>query len=358
MNSSGSSSHERGHAAGAGPAHVASEDERYAAATIPASTLAGLIDFAAASGHDAERWFAGCGITAARTADPDTRLSFRQIARIIRRAMAACGDIGLGLEVGSRATVPGLGVLGFSLMSSRDMAEAAAIGQKYHPVSGSLMDVSCRAENGVLILEALERFPEPDLLPFFCEKFFASALATTRGLLGPDYHPARLELSYAAPGYAHRYEALFRCPVVFSTAHNRMLTSPELLGRSLATHSPSSHAEALRLCESRMVTPSSNDEVASLRQWLRDHLDRAPTIGAAAAALHLHERTLRRRLGAAGTSFRSIYDEERAGRATALLKDGRLGIADVATRLGFSDEREFRRAYKRWTGCLPSAMRE
>jgi AraC-like DNA-binding protein len=269
--------------------------------------------------------------------------------RIVSRALEVCGETGLGLAVGSQTTVPGLGLLGFSLMSSRDMAQAAAVGEKYHPVSGSLMDVSCRAEGGELILEAFERFSEPHLLPFFCEKFFTSALATTRGLLGAGYRPVRLELSYAAPAHAEEYRRLFQCPVLFGAAHNRMVTSPELLQRSLATHSPSTHAEALRLCDSRLVS--------SLRQWLRGNVERSPTAAEAAAALHLHERTLRRRLADAGTSFRAIHDDERAKRATALLKDKRLGIAEIAARLGFSDEREFRRAYKRWTGKLPSTAR-
>lgn len=337
---------------------VPGEDPGYTAANIPASTLAGLVQHADQHGYDAGRWFNGTGVQARQTADPDARLSFRQVVRIVSRALETCGDTGLGLAVGSLTTVTGLGVLGFSLMSSRNMAEVAAIGQKYHPVSGSLMDVSCHASGGELFLEAVERFPEPQLLPFFCEKFFASALATTRGLLGADYHPVRLELSYAAPTYAEAYRRLFQCPVQFNATRNRMVTNPELLGRSLATHSPSTQVEALRLCESRLGTVSSPDEVSSLRQWLRGNSDRTPTVAEAAAALHLHERTLRRRLAEARTSFRTIHDEERARRANALLKDRRLGIADVASRLGFSDEREFRRAYKRWTGSLPSAARD
>ena len=333
------------------------QDVRYIAANIPASTLAGLVHFADRQGLDAERWFSGSGLRAAQTTDPDARLSFRLVVRIVGRALKDCEPIGLGLAVGSMTTVPGLGMLGFSLMSSKDMAEAAAIGEKYHPVSGSLMDIRCQAAGEELILEAFERFPQPQLLPFFCEKLFASALATTRSLLGQDYRPARLELSYAAPKYADQYRRLFQCPVHFKAGRNRMVTSPELLQRSLSTHSPSTQTEALRLCESRMSIVASHDEVSSIRQWLRANADPSPTIGEAAAALHLHERTLRRRLAEAGTSFRAILDEERAQRATSMLKDAHNGIAEVAARLGFSDEREFRRAYKRWTGNLPSAAR-
>jgi AraC-like DNA-binding protein len=333
------------------------DDARYSAAVIPASTLAGLVDYGLDRGLDTERWFAGTGLRAAQTGDPDARLSFRQVVRILRRALADCGDEGVGLAVGRRATVSGLGALGLSLMAARDMAEVAAIGQKYHPVSGSLMDIDCRAVDGELMVEARERFPEPDLLPFLCEKLFASTLATARALLGPEYRPVRLELRYPPPSYAAAYAAVFGCPVHFSMPHNRLITAPALLARPVSTHSPSARTEALRLCEAWLGTESSTDAVASLRQWLRERLPQPATMAEAARALHLHERTLRRRLAENGTRFRELYDTLRAERATALLADRRLGIAEIAAQLGFSDAREFRRAYKRWTGRPPIAER-
>lgn len=341
------------------------QEERYSAATIPAFTLAGLIDYAATAGHDPDRWFDGSGLNPKQVFDPDARLSFRQIARILKRALRAVGEDGqvqgqiqgIGLAIGSRATLSTFGVLGFSMLSSPTMADVAAVGQKFHPVSGSLMDASCRLVDGEVVLEAIERFPEPELLPFLCEKFFASALAATRALLGDDYCPLRLDLSYPAPSYAQQYRQLFGCPVRFEAGRNCMLSDPELLAQPLRSASPSSHAEAVRLCEARMDREAAPDHIAALRQWLREHLQDAPTIAAAASALHLHERTLRRRLQEAGTSFRELYDRQRADWAREQLRDPKVAIADVAAGLGFSDEREFRRAYKRWTGMPPSSAR-
>jgi AraC-like DNA-binding protein len=45
-------------------------------------------------------------------------------------------------------------------------------------------------------------------------------------------------------------------------------------------------------------------------------------------------RTLRRKLGEAGTSFRSLLDEVREALAEELLTTGALTVDDVATRLG------------------------
>jgi AraC-like DNA-binding protein len=73
--------------------------------------------------------------------------------------------------------------------------------------------------------------------------------------------------------------------------------------------------------------------------------------------LHLSERTLRRHLAAAGRVFREIHDQLRTERALELLSAGALSVAEIGSEIGFSDAREFRRAFKRWTGTPPAAMR-
>ena len=40
-----------------------------------------------------------------------------------------------------------------------------------------------------------------------------------------------------------------------------------------------------------------------------------------------------------------------------LLHEGRLPIAQIGAELGFKDAREFRRAFKRWTGVAPREAR-
>lgn len=334
-------------------------DPRFDEANIAASTLAGLVDYGREQGRDPARWFAGSALTPENCVDPDARLSFREVTHIVR---AALRDFPkgwpLGLAVGSRITMPAMGALGFSLMSSPDLAAAADLGARYHPVSGSLMDVSCRMAQGEFLLEAHERFELPDLRRFLCEKFFASALAATRALAGEAYAPLRLELAYPAPPGADAYRRLFRCPVQFSATRHCLATDPAVLRRRIATGSASGQAEALRLCEARMprrtVLP---DELASLQAWLRQRLGAAPRATEAAQALGCSERTLRRRLSQAGISFRLLHDRLRAERAQKRLGDARVSVGEVAGELGFSDEREFRRAYKRWTGHTPSAAR-
>jgi len=57
------------------------------------------------------------------------------------------------------------------------------------------------------------------------------------------------------------------------------------------------------------------------------------------------------------TSFAELVEQLRRERARMLLDDPRMGLKEVASRLGFSDDRAFVRAYKRWTGSTPRGRR-
>lgn len=80
----------------------------------------------------------------------------------------------------------------------------------------------------------------------------------------------------------------------------------------------------------------------------------ARSVVSVARALGMNVRTLQRRLGELGTSFREVRDEHR--RDTALASLGRDGtpINEVSSLLGYSDPAHFARAFRRWTGLSPS----
>jgi AraC-like DNA-binding protein len=78
---------------------------------------------------------------------------------------------------------------------------------------------------------------------------------------------------------------------------------------------------------------------------------------AMARALGMSARTLHRRLGELGRSFQQIVDDFRQDEALRLLDDRRQSLAQIARRLGFSEQSSFQRAFKRWTGSSPRAVR-
>ncbi len=76
-----------------------------------------------------------------------------------------------------------------------------------------------------------------------------------------------------------------------------------------------------------------------------------------ARALGYGRQTLYRRLKAEGATFEKVLDDLRRRVALRLLREEGLSVKEAAWRLGFSDAAAFSRAFKRWTGKSPRAMR-
>ena len=72
-----------------------------------------------------------------------------------------------------------------------------------------------------------------------------------------------------------------------------------------------------------------------------------------AARLHRSRSTLQRQLGAEGTSYRDVLESTRQALAEKYLRNDDYTQAQVAFMVGFSDQSNFARAFKRWTGLSP-----
>ena len=80
-------------------------------------------------------------------------------------------------------------------------------------------------------------------------------------------------------------------------------------------------------------------------------------IDAVARVLGYSRQTLYRRIKTEGVTFGQLVDGIRRRLALRFLRDEGLSVKEAAYRLGFSDPAAFSRAFKRWTGQSPRAMR-
>jgi AraC-like DNA-binding protein len=76
-----------------------------------------------------------------------------------------------------------------------------------------------------------------------------------------------------------------------------------------------------------------------------------------AALLHLHPRTLLRRLKAEGTSFEEIKDEVRRDMALGYLQGTNLPLRRIAEKIGYSEHSVLSRSCSRWFSASPREVR-
>jgi AraC-like DNA-binding protein len=110
----------------------------------------------------------------------------------------------------------------------------------------------------------------------------------------------------------------------------------------------------LRARTSRVV-----DYLDPLKSYLARHVspDGPPTIESVARAARCSVRTVQRRLREGGLTYTGLLDEVRLEIAAGMLEEEGKRVRDIAFDLGYSDQANFTRAFRRWAGVCPSEFR-
>jgi AraC-like DNA-binding protein len=115
-------------------------------------------------------------------------------------------------------------------------------------------------------------------------------------------------------------------------------------------------ATAVALANVHATASSTPPLMGALRSWLDAHLAE-PTIGAAAGALALSERSLQRKLHDLEATFQEEVAEARVRAAKRLLLDGDASLTTIALEVGCASPQHFSQLFRRLTGESPSAWR-
>jgi AraC-like DNA-binding protein len=82
-----------------------------------------------------------------------------------------------------------------------------------------------------------------------------------------------------------------------------------------------------------------------------------PTIAHVCGRLKLGRSTLLRRLADEGATFQSLLDDTRKELAIRYLVKSDLNNQKIAHLVGYRDPNAFQRAFRKWTGMTPQALR-
>jgi AraC-like DNA-binding protein len=105
-------------------------------------------------------------------------------------------------------------------------------------------------------------------------------------------------------------------------------------------------------------TAPSNSFAGATKQMVKAYAaDGWLTVNQASDASGVSLRTLQRRLSAEGTTYLDVLEEARAEMARDLLADTDAPLCEIATKLGYSNQSNFTRAFLRWASVLPSEFR-
>lgn len=289
---------------------------------------------------------------------------FRNAARIA----ATTPDGALwATEFGRQLNVASHGPLGVAALSAPTLGAGLEVFGQFGRIRAPYFDFRMRHDGGLLVLEIEELLTLGELAEPLVDIVMQIALSFADAVLGAASAQATVRLRRPEAAGCAPLRTALRGRCVFGAASDGIAVPLTLSDLPCPLHDEEGYRSALARCRTaldRLLLP--DDVPMRAANWLAARYDalaagaasaRAPALDELAAALELAPRTLVRRLGAAGQSFRALRDREQLAAAQRLLGDRRLTAAEVGLRLGFGDAANFARAFQRLTGSSPGRFR-
>jgi AraC-like DNA-binding protein len=302
------------------------------------------------------------GLPAAPAVEPASaaarRIDGTSFGDALLGARRLLGDPLLGVHFGQRVGGGSFGLLGIAAATAPTFAHSIHQLQRFEPLTSTLGRVEIHP--GARSVTLAWR-PIAATSPAVVEGILAGWVSFGRHLLGE--HVDVREIAFAHPRGAalSAYEAALDGPVRFDADVTSVTVSADLLDARPrgADGTLNAHLCAwLDGCTLPMTAPDTRTCTRRVAQWLAS----APSLDAVdepqvAAAFGLGPRTLQRRLAAEGSGFRALLDAARGQRAIVGLLRGTVTLASLGAEVGFDEQSSLCRAFRRWTGYAPLALR-
>jgi AraC-like DNA-binding protein len=172
-------------------------------------------------------------------------------------------------------------------------------------------------------------------------------------------HPLKAELIFPYDE-AHRYlEEFLQCPVTYGNEREKFYFSKEEFEERLPGYVPEILEASSQIVEEYLQSLDQSKVATDVRRLLIQMLPSGKADqDKVASRLYRSTSTLQRQLSAEGTSYRDLLESTRRGLAEKYLRDGKHTQAEIAYMVGFSDQSNFARAFKRWTGMSPGQFQK
>lgn len=335
---------------------------RNPAAATPMAFARVIVDAMSRAGMDASEVLSQAQITPSQLARVDGRITSLQMERLSGAAMQALDDEGLG-AFGRRLPWGSYGMLARASITSPHLVVAIKRWCRHHALLADDLALRVVVQGdiaAIVIDECADLGRHGAAAREFC---LVHVLRNIHGL-ACWFVDSRIPLSgarfpFSQPAHADAYRHMFPGgPLQFDAGHAAIQFDSRYLALPLRRDE-----KALRLMLRRAlpltVLQYRRDRllVEQVRQLLVTSPDAGHSAQGIAAQLHMSTRTLHRQLKDEGASLQELKDETRRECASELLFRTNRPLKQVASAVGFRNEKSFIRAFRQWTGTSPAEFR-
>ena len=329
--------------------------------TVAAGLARGLMELAVSKGASRAELALRSQIGAEELQDVDRRIPFAKYVALMRAGQELAQDPALALHYGETNDMSQVSIVGLIAYACETMLEALVQVNRYGrlvvEVDGPKNRFAVTNRDGGLW--AVDRRENPNEFPELTESTFARTICGPRRF-GVSQIAKAVHVTHKAPAWRDEYERIYGAPVTFEADWNAVQLDETWLSHKISVQPRyvfgilSEHADALMA--SLENSKSVRGRVESLLMPIL-HKGEA-SIDWVAARMQISRQTLFRQLRAEGTTFEKVLDALRHKLALHYLSSKKTSVNETAYLVGFSDPAAFSRAFKRWTGVSPRAVRE
>ncbi|MEH6593272.1 MAG: AraC family transcriptional regulator ligand-binding domain-containing protein [Halioglobus sp.] len=277
---------------------------------------------------------------------------------LLETAVELAGDPGLAIRLGQGVGIASYGAFGFALMSCANLRESILLLLRYGKVFFEPNWESHDHDGGLLLRldQTLGTLAQQRLVTELC---FSQLSFVGSSLYRGRLEGAELHFNFPKPPHSACYKSTLNAALKFDCEHSQLFLPAQVLDMPVRTANRSEHVVFHQQCEEMLRGLKSVEKTtAAVRQLLIQSAGDFLDVAQVAEHLHVSERTLRRRLEAEATSFRTTFEEVRDLLAREYLAQTELTVAEIAHLLDYSETVNFRRAFMRWNGVTPSQYRQ
>ncbi|SDX25785.1 AraC family transcriptional regulator [Marinobacter mobilis] len=290
--------------------------------------------------------------------EPKARVPREQFIRLFRLAWKVLDDEFMGRTT-RPCRVGHFHLMGSLVVHSANLEDVLAQSIRCYRLFSDDICIELNLEGEEAELSLTHRHPELDPDHFLVEWLLLVWHRLVGWLIGRKIVLSQATFTHALPPHFDEYRFIFPCQCNFEQPRNSLFFSKAYLTMPVTRNQQELDDFILSSPRDLLVwTDEDNSLTTQVRQILENSPEeRLPNQEAVANELHMTAYTLSRKLKTEGSSYQKIKDNLRRDQAVTMLTRQNLSIADISSRLGFTEPGAFSRAFKHWTGLSPLAYR-
>ncbi len=320
-----------------------------------------LCDFMSQRGFTAEQVLANTQISLTDLQQhPDHLLSYQALLQLIVNLHALDSSPTLAFELGMHLTVSNHGFLGYAVQASPTLGDALILVTRYAEIRTTLLSLTVEQGTDETNISVDDNGILGVWLAPVTETLLGCFLAIGTELLGDvDGHQLHLELPFSLHPNLRAILQLQNIQIRSDCPKVRIRFPSAWLNTSFQRPDPNLVRLAVTHCDKALnSTGQQPDWISKVGKLTRTFLADPQAQEKVAAALNMTPRTLHRRLQSNQLNFKTLIDNLRRSHALERLRYSHDPISHIALELGYSDQSNFVRAFKRWTDMTPKQFRD